>query len=208
MRVIGYIRVSTEEQSDSGAGLEAQRTAIRAEAERKGWTLTAIYEDVASGKTMRGRTGLDEAVSAIESGDAGALIVTKLDRLTRSVADFAAMLERFNSHRWGLVLLDLGIDTTTIMGEAMAHVTATFAQMERRRIGERTKEALAVKKQQGVKLGRPRALSDEVRAYIVKLHAEGLSIRKIAERLNAESVPTAHGGRQWYPNTVARIVRG
>src|SRR5258708_28845018 len=153
-RVVGYVRVSTDEQGQSGLGLEAQREAVKAECDRRGWQLVRIEQDVSSGAKLD-RPGLAAAVDAVARGEVEGLMVAKLDRLSRSVAHFSTLLERFRSKGWGLVILDLGIDTTTIMGEAMATMAATFAQVERRRIGERTKEALTVKKRQGVKLGRP-----------------------------------------------------
>ncbi len=143
MKVVGYARVSTSEQGESGAGLAAQRLAITVEAERRGWELILIVEDVASGRTMRGRDGLAEAVRLIEAGEADGLLVSKLDQLSRSVADFATMLARFQAKGWGLTLLDIGLDTTTVTGAAMAHVVSAFSEMERKRIGERTREALA-----------------------------------------------------------------
>jgi DNA invertase Pin-like site-specific DNA recombinase len=148
MRVVGYVRVSTDEQGVSGLGLEAQRAAIAAEYGRRGWELARVEEDVAGGAKLD-RPGLNAAVEAVAGGDVDGLIVSKLDRLSRSVADFSALLERFRSKGWGLVILELGIDTTTIMGEAMATMAATFAQVERRRIGERSREALAVRKRRG-----------------------------------------------------------
>lgn len=204
--VVGYVRVSTDEQSDSGLGMEAQREALRREAERRGWNLIAVCEDVASGKTLRRRPGLDEALGMVERGDAEGLMVAKLDRLSRSVADFAGILDRFTTRGYGLVVLDLAVDTTTVMGEAMAHVAATFAQMERKRIGERTREALAVRKAQGVKLGRPRVLTDEFRDELRAMRKAGMSYSAIADRLNAEKVPTAQGGARWWPATVAKAL--
>jgi DNA invertase Pin-like site-specific DNA recombinase len=138
--VIGYVRVSTDEQGASGLGLEAQRAAISAECERRGWRLARIEEDVSSG-TKLDRPGLNAAVEAVASGEVKGLVVAKLDRLSRSVAHFSSLLEPFRAKGWGLVILDLGIDTTSVMGEAMATMAATFAQVERRCIGERTKEA-------------------------------------------------------------------
>jgi len=161
--VVGYIRVSTAEQADSGAGLEAQRAAIEAEAQRRGWTLVGTFEDAgASGKSMNGRPGLQEVLQAVERGDAQALVVAKLDRLSRSLLDFASLMERGRKRGWSLVALDLGVDSSTPAGEMMASVLATFAQFERRLIGQRTRDALAVKRAQGVQLGRPREISEEV----------------------------------------------
>ena len=89
MRVIGYVRVSTEEQGMSGAGLQAQRAAIIAECERRGWTLVEIAEDVGrSGKDLK-RPGIRAALDMLAAGDASALVVAKLDRLSRSMLDFA-----------------------------------------------------------------------------------------------------------------------
>jgi DNA invertase Pin-like site-specific DNA recombinase len=107
-----------------------------------------------SGRSMEGRTGLAAALEDVESGAADALVVAKLDRLSRSLLDFAALMERSRRDGWSLVALDLGVDTSTPSGEMMANVLAAFAQFERRLIGQRTKDALAVKRAQGVRLGR------------------------------------------------------
>lgn len=208
IRAVGYARVSTSEQGDSGAGLEAQRAAIQAESHRRGWELVRILQDVASGKSTNGRQGLAEAVRTIERGDAGALVVAKLDRLSRSLMDFAGLMERSRKKGWALVALDLGVDTTTPSGEMMANVLALFAQFERRMIGQRTKDALAVKRAQGVRLGRPRTIPEGVRSRIRRMHSHGRSLSAIAGVLNAENVPRAHGGRAWYASTVRGAVRG
>jgi DNA invertase Pin-like site-specific DNA recombinase len=208
IRAVGYIRVSTSEQGDSGAGLEAHREAIEAEATRRGWELVTIFQDVASGKSTNGRQGLAEAMRTIERGDAGALVVAKLDRLSRSLMDFASLMERSRKKGWALVALDLGVDTTTPSGEMMANVLAGFAQFERRMIGQRTKDALAVKKAQGVRLGRPRIIPEKVRSRIRRMHSHGRSLSAIAGALNAEAVPRAHGGRAWHASTVRAVLRG
>lgn len=207
-RAIGYVRVSTTEQSESGLGLEAQRQAIRAEAERQGWELVAIHEDAgASGKAMSGRTGLQNALQAVREQGDGVLVVAKLDRLSRSMVDFAKLMQVSQRQGWGLVALDLGVDTSTPSGEMMANVTATFAQFERRLIGQRTKEALAEKKRQGVKLGRPTVTSPETVAQVQAMRGEGLSLQKIADALNDSGVPTSQGGSKWYPSTVSAVLK-
>jgi DNA invertase Pin-like site-specific DNA recombinase len=206
MQVVGYVRVSTSEQGESGAGLEAQRAAIAAACEQRGWQLVAVEEDVASGKSRNGRPGLDAAIAACERADANGLIVAKLDRLSRSVVDFAGLLERARRKHWALVALDLGVDTSTPSGEMMANVVISFAQYERRLIGQRTKDALSVKRAQGVKLGRSSTLPAAVRRRIARERANGLSYRAIADGLNAAGVPTGQGGRQWYPMTVRTVL--
>src|SRR5262245_33064222 len=92
-RVIGYARVSTDEQGVSGAGLEAQREAVRAECERRGWELVRIEEDVSSGKKRNGRPGLERAFAACRAGEASGIIASKLDRISRSVIDFYSMVK-------------------------------------------------------------------------------------------------------------------
>src|SRR3954452_12462774 len=95
--------------------------------------------------------------------------------------------------RWAIVVLDLNVDTTTPAGEAMAHLLATFAQFERRLIGQRTREALAVKRAEGVRLGRPPTVPDDVARRIRRQRAAGATLRQIAADLNKEGVPTARG---------------
>ena len=205
MKVVGYVRVSTDEQAESGAGLTAQRQAIQRAAEDRAWDLVAIYEDAGfSGKAVN-RPGLAQALAAVECGKAEALVVAKLDRLSRSMKDFTALLDRALRKGWSVVVPGM-IDTTTPEGEMMAHVVGTFAQYERRLIGQRTKNALAVKRSQGVRLGRPRQLDARVRRRIVRLHSAGHSYRGIAARLNDDGTPTAQGGVCWYPATVRQIV--
>src|SRR5664280_1390859 len=97
-------------------------------------------------------------------------------------------------------------DLTTPMGEALAAIIATFAQLERKMIGERIRDALAEKRAAGVKLGRPRTLPDDVRERIVAERESGRTLRAIAEALNAENVPTAHGGKGWHPSTIRQVL--
>jgi DNA invertase Pin-like site-specific DNA recombinase len=206
MRVIGYARVSTSEQADSRAGLEAQRETIEREARRRGWTLVETIEDAGySAKDMK-RPGIQRALEELEHGGAKALVVAKLDRLSRSMIDFTALMGRATRENWALVALDCAVDTTTPAGEAMANVLATFAQFERRLIGQRTREALAQKKAQGIRLGRPPELSAKVRSRIRRRRTAGKSLAAIAEELNRDRVPTAHGGARWYPSTVRAVL--
>jgi DNA invertase Pin-like site-specific DNA recombinase len=147
--------VSTEEQSTSGAGLAAQRAAIEAECLHRGWHLIEVIEDAGfSAKDMK-RPGVKVALETLEQGDACALVVAKLDRLSRSMIDFTTVMATASKQGWALVALDCAVDTSTPAGEAMANVLATFAQFERRLIGQRTREALAAKRASGVRLGRP-----------------------------------------------------
>lgn len=209
LKVIGYLRVSTSEQADSGAGLAAQRAAIRAEASRRGWAISEVefVEDRGlSAKDLR-RPGLLDALERLKVGEISILIVSKMDRLSRSLVDFAGIMQRAQREGWELVALDSPADLTTASGEAMAGVMAVFAQLERRLIGERTKAALAQRRAEGVKLGRPRRLPAAVAARIADARVRGESYRSIADALTAEGVATAQGGRRWYPSTVRAIAQ-
>src|SRR3954464_15324554 len=181
MRVIGYVRVSTDEQGVSGAGMEAQRRAIEAECRRRGWELVETLEDCGySAKDLR-RPGVKEAFRTLEVGEANALVVAKLDRLSRSMIDFTALMAKAQRQGWALVALDCAVDTSTASGEAMANMLATFAQFERRLISQRTREALAIKKASGVRLGRPPTLPQTVVHRIQRQRARGHSFRTISE---------------------------
>ena len=84
---------------------------------------------------------------------------------------------------------------------------SVVAQLERRMIGERTRTTLAVKRAQGVRLGRRRELPDDVVAWILAQHESGVALAAIARALNDRGEPTAHGGAQWYASTVRGVVR-
>lgn len=203
---IAYLRCSTDEQTMSGLGLDAQAAALDAEAARRGWAIVEHQTDHGrSGKNLA-RPALAAALDALDRGEAAILAVAKLDRLTRSVADLAAILERAQRGGWAVVALDAPVDTTTPMGEAMAHICGTFAQLERRLIAQRTTDALAAKKAAGARLGRPVTLPAEVRQRIAAERGRGVTLAAIADALTAESVPTARGGARWYPSTVAGVL--
>jgi len=205
-RAIGYVRVSTGEQGESGLGLKAQVAAIRAACEQRGWELVAIREEVKSGARADNRPVLTEVIRALRSGEADAVVVAKLDRLSRSVVDAGRLLEQARTGGFNIVALDLGLDLSTPTGELVANVLAAVAQWERRMIGVRTSEALQVKIAGGWKsaaweLKVPLA----VRRRILRMAEAAMSQRAIAEQLNAEGVPAV--GESWHRGTVIRILR-
>ena len=215
--VVGYCRVSTNEQEDSGAGLEAQRAAIEAECARRGWELLGLYTDVASGKTTNRRPRLQAALAELGAGRADALVGSKLDRVTRSVIDLGQLLERAKKEGWSLIVLDLGLDMSMPVGELMANVLVSVAQFERRRIGERTREALAAVKaratlggkpatKSGEPIGRPRQVPSDVEGLVITWRRKGVTLQAIADRLTARAIPTPRGGGAWSPGTIQRIV--
>ena len=206
MRVVGYGRVSTDGQATSGAGMDAQRVAIRAECARRGWILARIEEDALSGKSMK-RPGLHAALEACRAGEVGGVVVAKVDRLSRSIVDFAGVLENARRRGYNVVALDLGLDLSTPQGELVGNVIASVAQWERRIIGQRTKDALAIKRAEGVQLGRRSGVAAVVVSRMRRQRARGKTLAWIAAKLNADGVPTAQGGRQWYPATVRAVLR-
>lgn len=206
MHVIAYLRVSTIEQAESRAGMDAQRCAIEAEARRRAWTEIEFIEDAGySARTIK-RPGLELALAALKDGRAGVLVVSSMDRLSRSLLDFAAIMQLAQREGWALLALDSPADLTTPTGEAMAGVLAVFAQLERRLIGQRTRLALAERRKAGVVLGRPRALPVQVAERIGREHASGASLAAIARRLTSDEIPCAHGGLRWYPSTVRAVL--
>lgn len=198
MRVIGYLRVSTVGQE---YGIDAQRASIEAEAMRRGWSVEWVQDAGKSGKDID-RPGITAALAALRAGEADALIVAKLDRLSRSLADFARLLETASKEGWSVVALDLGIDTSTPTGKLVASVMAAVAQWERETIGLRTKEALAAAKAKGIHVGRPQGQDPAVVRRIRNLRSRGHTYRAIAERLNADDIPLPGGGLRWHPNSV------
>lgn len=205
MKAIGYIRVSTQEQAQSGLGLEAQAVAIRAEATRRGWDLEIIADEGESGSKVD-RPGLLAAKDKLARGEAQALIVAKQDRLMRSSLGWAQIVSQSKDQKWSLICLDINLDTASPMGECMGSILAAIAQLELENIRKRTKDALAVKKAQGYRLGRPATMPEETRARINALRNSGVTLQGVADTLNTEGIPTARGGSKWYASTVQKAI--
>jgi DNA invertase Pin-like site-specific DNA recombinase len=218
--VVGYLRVSTSEQGKSGLGLEAQREAIERFAEVEGLQVAEWFTEIETGKgynAMDRRPVLAAALRAAQKRRA-ALIVSKLDRLSRDVAFVAKLM----AERVRFIALDAGKDAEPFI----LHVRAAMAQEERHRISVRTKDALAALKRRGVKLGNPNrramALAQRKGAQTNKEAADtfahstlpiieayqkqGYTLREIAEELNKRGIPTARGGR-WHDKTLVRVMK-
>ncbi len=204
---LAYCRVSTVEQAADGASLDAQRAMLAVEAERRGWDLEIVADEGYSAATIDKRPGLSAALDRLDDGEADALLVVRVDRLSRSVSDFAAVIARARRRGWSLVALDLGIDTSTPSGDLMANVLASVAQYERLVIGQRTREGMAQRRSEGVHIGRPATLPESLVRRVVGAHERGESLSAIARSLSAEGVPTANGG-QWHAATIRRVLSG
>ena len=131
-RTVAYLRVSTDHQADRGVSLEAQRAKVEAYASLYDLELVAVEVDAgASAKSLSGRPALSRALSMLEAGEADALLVVKLDRLTRSVRDLGALLDTFQAGGWELMSVSEQVDTRTAAGRLVLNVLASIFQWER-----------------------------------------------------------------------------
>lgn len=165
MKVIGYIRVSTEDQARKGVSLEMQRDRIHKWADLNEGEVIAVYEDAGiSGMDME-RPGLESALNAANKGVA--LVTYSISRLARSTIGVLEIAKRLEYQGADLVSLSEKIDTTSAAGRMMFRMLAVLAEFERDQISERTKNALAKLKANGKKLGspNPRAGGEATRQY-------------------------------------------
>ena len=232
-RAVGYIRVSTEDQAQTGVSLPAQREKLIGYAQVYEIDLIAIEpDDGASGKSLD-RPGLQAALGRLDRGEADGLLITKLDRLTRSIADWDHLIKRYFGDGRGKKLWSVSdaIDTGTAGGRLVLNVIMTVAQWEREAIAERTRDALRHKIATGSRCGKVRygsaidpsdprvakkskrpvglvAAPDEVEAIdlMKRLRAHGMSFRAIADELTGRSIPTRDGRERWNNTTVRKIL--
>ena len=204
-RVIGYVRVSTQKQVDSGLGIASQERQLREKCEERGWCLQEVLSDKGRSAKNMTRDGISRALDLLQAGKADVLMVSKSDRATRSVRDLYDLMDASANGGWVLVDLETEVDTSDPTGRMIAGMRGVVSQWEREIIGKRTREALAEKRSQGIKLGRPRLVADASVQRVKELKAAGLTVRAIAEVLTRERTPTANGG-QWHATTVQRIL--
>lgn len=214
MKVIGYTRVSTEEQANSGVSLPAQAEKLRAYASLYDLELVAVIEDPGQSAKSLHRPGIQRALDMLRSGEAQGIIVAKLDRLTRNIVDLNTLMTDYfsenNRVQASLFSVADQVDTRSAGGRLVLNVLMSVSQWEREAISERTRTALQYKKSQGVKLGRPEKITtdpEEIRTvqYIGELRAQGLTYQAIANRLQAEGIRTFRGGK-WYGKTVQNLL--
>ena len=216
-KFISYLRVSTDQQGRSGLGLEAQRQAVEYYLDGGSWELLTEYVEVESGK-RNARPQLDKAMHhALVTG--AKLIIAKLDRLSRN----AHFLLGLQAQGVRFVAADMPEANETMVG-----FMAIMAEHEAKMISRRTKEALAVAKSRGVKLGNPNGArclrgigndaavekvkeqatmrAEMLRPIIEDIQAEGITgVRGMARELNERGILTARGGR-WYASTVRQLL--
>lgn len=207
MRVVGYVRVSTEDQARDGVSMKAQQVKLEAYCLVKDWTLLEVIPDGgASAKSLK-RPGLMRLLALVTSRQVEAVIVYKLDRLTRSVKDLSLLVERFETQGVALVSLQESLDATTATGRLMMNLLASVSQWEREVIGERTRDAMQQLKAEG-QCYATFAQHPEAPAILATMQtarAHRRSYAAIAEDLNTAGIPATLGGR-WHANAVRRIL--
>lgn len=221
MNAIGYIRVSTEQQSDEGVSLDAQRARIQAWCDANAVELSEVFVDAISGKRADNRPGLQQALTAVCKSK-GVLVVYSLSRLARSTKDTIVIGEQLERASADLVSLSEKIDTTSAAGKMVFRMLAVMAEFERDLISERTTTAMSHKRSIGQRVGKvpfgydlaedgvslvKNDQEQQVLTLIDQLRQHGLSLREIAAELTRRGVATKEGGTAWSHTTVARIVK-
>lgn len=216
-KAIAYIRVSTDKQVEEGISLDAQRQKIEAYASLYDLELADVIVEQGSAKTLE-REGLKSVLARLQAGEAGAVIVAKLDRLTRSVADLGYLVEK---HFQAAALLSVGeqIDTRSAAGRLVLNVLASVSQWERETIAERTSAAMQHLKAAGRYTGgnAPYGFQIGPDGQLVECEAEqrvlsivrqhrqqGLSVRKIANVLSEQGF-RSRAGKPFHFQVIGRL---
>jgi len=215
-RAIGYVRVSTDKQADHGVSLEAQLAKIKAYAELYDLELVDIVVETGSARSLE-REGLLNALGRLQAGEASALVVAKLDRLTRSVGDLGRLVDSYFKD-FSLLSVSEQIDTRSAAGRLVLNVLASVSQWEREVIGERTSTAMQHMKAQGqytggqapygFRLEAGSLVKDQAEQRVLELvrkyRRQGLTLRTIANVL-AEQGIRSRANRPFHFQAVARL---
>lgn len=220
MQAIGYCRVSTEEQAREGVSLDNQENKIKLQADLSDYHLVDMVIDPGYSAKNMNRPGIRRVIEAVKAGEVDAVIIHKLDRLTRSVADLDSFIRLLNKKGIALISVKDSIDTKTAGGRMVLNVLASISQWEREAIGERTAEALRHKRDRGEYTGGDVPFGYDLDGiHLVENPAEqkairlmkdlrgrGYSYRAIARRLEKRATRTKRGGLKWYAQTVKQVL--
>ena len=219
MKLVGYVRVSSESQADN-TSLAGQKKRIKAYCFAFGHELVGLFEEVGSGKEASDRPQFQNALEMVRTSADG-IIAAKLDRLARNTRDVLELVDDvLQPANKALILLDLQVDTTTPQGYMILTVMSAVAKLERDIINERTQGGRRAKAEKGgYAYGSPQFGQDAVEgelavnddeqkaiALIRRHRKSGKSYRKIADYLNAQGIPTKRG-KQWSAMQVQRICK-
>ena len=221
-RAIGYVRVSTDKQADRGVSLDAQREKIRSYAALYDLEIVEYVVDAGASASTLERPGLERALAALRNRCVDAIVVVKLDRLTRSVRDLGELVDRyFADGRSALLSVSEQVDTRTAAGRLVLNVLGSVSQWERESVSERPAMAMRYKAaageftggeppygyrrgSDGLHLARePR--EQEVIAHARRLRARGLSLRAIAARLLRRGM-RSRAGRPFAHPQIGRMI--
>jgi DNA invertase Pin-like site-specific DNA recombinase len=218
-KTVAYIRVSSLDQADNGHSLAAQREKVELHARLHDLDLVDVIEDAGVSAKTLDRPGLNRALAMLDQGEA-ALLVCKLDRLTRRVADLGKLIDGYFGEKGKAALMSVSdsIDTSNAAGRLVLNVLASVSQWEREIIVERTTDAMQHLKAGGKVYSRPLmgfdaiggklVANDAEQALIARMkamRADGMSFARIANQLNADKVPTKRGGT-WASMTIKKIL--
>jgi DNA invertase Pin-like site-specific DNA recombinase len=207
---IGYASVASDAQESRGVVLQTQAAEIESGCRRFGLELLEVVNDLerASGPA-RLRPGLKHALERLAAREASVLVVCDLGRLSRSVTQLGTVIDRVLESSARLIALDLNLDTGTPEGRLAVLALRDAGNVERGLISDRTRSGLAAARQKGGPGGRPSfADRPELRERILQMRAEGMTLQAIADRFNAEGLPTLRGGKIWRPSSVHSAARG
>ena len=216
-KAVGYVRVSTQEQVEHGYGIDAQIDKVKAYASLYDIELVDVVIDAGvSAKSLK-RKGLTNVLQMLDTGIADAVLIFKLDRLTRDVSDWSYLIKNYFTDKALLSVSDQ-IDTRTAAGRFCLNVLMSVAQWEREAIGERTSTALRQKQAKGEHIGSPAygykvvnkqlvkvASELEVIAFIKQMSDGGFTLSAIANELNEQGIKTKRGGK-WQAVQVSRVI--
>ena len=219
MKAIGYVRVSTDKQAERGCSLDAQAEKIRAMTVVHGAELLDIIVDGGESAKSLQRPGMERLLALVDAKKVDAVIVAKLDRLTRSVKDLCTLLERFERRGVALISVAESLDTGSAAGRLVLNIMTAVSQWEREAIGERTREAMGHKRRQRERVGNIafgyRLAQDGVhveadeteQAALTRIHElrGSHTLREIARDLNERGLRTRRGST-WRHEYVKRIV--
>ena len=219
MQVIGYIRVSTNEQATEGLSLTNQIEKIKTYCNLNDLQLMKVISDAGkSGKNLN-REGLQELLEDIKHSDIKGVIVYKLDRLSRKVLDTLSLIEKFESSKVAFHSVTEKINTSSATGRFLLNITASHIQLERDLISERTKDVLQMKIKNNERAGQipygwqldqtsnkliENTKEQETIKIIKKLNNKNISLRKICYEL--ETLKINPNGKKWYPQTIKNIL--
>jgi DNA invertase Pin-like site-specific DNA recombinase len=220
MKLIGYIRVSSEGQADNSS-LDDQQDRINAYCTALNHELIGTYQDVQSGGRSENRKGLQTAIADVLAGKADGIIVLKLDRLARLASDVLTLIDKqLQPNNKALVIIDINMDTSTATGKLVLTMLAGVAEFEKSQINERTKNGKKARAKTspyanggapkfGCKADNKNLIADDKEQEIINIikrhYKSGKSQRQIAEYLNKQGILSKQG-KQWSSTTIGRIL--